>query len=225
MAQNKLIRNRNYILALIFVLGHLFSVYAQPIQPVRIHYGGGGDWYGNKTTWLNILHRVRSDLGLDTAEKETAARILDADFIRYPIAYIAGHGNIVFSDEEASALRLYLESGGFLYADDDYGMDKSFRREMKKVFPELNFVELPFSHPIYHIYYQFNQGLPKIHEHAGGPPKGLGLIYQGRLVCFYSFNTEISDGCEDAQIHNDPEDVRKAALKMAVNILLYAVLN
>lgn len=227
MAKNRFSRLINHILTLIFIFGALypFAVYAQPLQPVRIHYSGGGDWYGNKTTWINILHRVHSELGLDTAERETAARILDADFIRYPIAYIAGHGNIVFSDEEASALRLYLESGGFLYADDDYGMDKSFRREMKKVFPELNFVELPFSHPIYHIYYQFKQGLPKIHEHAGGPPKGLGLIYQGRLVCFYSFNTDISDGCEDAQIHNDPPDVRQSALKMAVNILLYAVLN
>ena len=227
MVKDKLIHLKNCIIALFFILEFLCSVeiYAQPVQPVRIHYSGGGDWYGNKTTWINILRRIHRDLGMDTAERETAARILDPDFIRYPIAYIAGHGNIVFSDEEASALRRYLESGGFLYADDDYGMDKSFRREMKKVFPELNFVELPFSHPIYHIYYRFNQGLPKIHEHAGGPPKGLGLIYQGRLVCFYSFNTDISDGCEDAQIHNDPPAVRESALKMAVNILLYAVLN
>ncbi|HGY56635.1 MAG TPA: DUF4159 domain-containing protein [Caldithrix abyssi] len=198
---------------------------AQPLQPVRIHYGGGGDWYGNKTTWMNILNKARNDLGLQTTKRETAAKILDADFVQYPMAYIAGHGNIVFSEEEAAALRLYLESGGFLWADDDYGMDKSFRREMKKVFPELNFVELPFSHPIYHVYYQFNNGLPKVHEHAGGPPKGLGLIFEGRLVCFYSFNTDISDGCEDAQIHNDPPEVRRSALKMAVNILLYALLN
>lgn len=227
MVNIRFLRHGKIILFFIFYFYPLFSVsvYAQPLQPVRIHYGGGGDWYGNKTTWINILRKVRSDLGMDTAERETVARILDADFIRYPIAYIAGHGNIVFTDEEASALRKYLESGGFLYADDDYGMDKSFRREMKKVFPELNFVELPFSHPIYHIYYSFNQGLPKIHEHAGGPPKGFGLIYRGRLVCFYSYNTDISDGCEDAQIHNDPPEVRQSALKMAVNILLYAVLN
>lgn len=202
-----------------------FPVFAQPIVPVRIHYSGGGDWYGNKTTWLNILAKARRDVGLNCGKREVAHRILDAEFKQYPIAYIAGHGNIHFSAEEAAALRRYLISGGFLFADDDYGMDVSFRREMKKVFPELNFVELPFSHPIYHVFYQFKNGLPKVHKHAGGPPHGLALIYQGRVVCFYSFNTDISDGCEDPEIHHDPEPVRQQALRMAVNILLYALLN
>ena len=116
-------------------------------------------------------------------------------------------------------------NGGFLIADDDYGMDLSFRREMKKVFPELNFVELPFSHPIYHFYYEFDQGLPKIHEHDGGAPKGYGLIFEERLVCFYSFNTDLSDGCENPEIHNDPSEKHEQALKMMVNIILYAMLN
>jgi hypothetical protein len=198
---------------------------AQNIVPVRIKYGGGGDWYGNKTTWINILGRVRQELKLDVGKQEAAHRINDAEFRQYPIAYIAGHGNIVFSDEEVQALRSYLVHGGFLFADDDFGMDLSFRREMKKVFPELNFVELPFSHPIYHVYYKFEQGLPKIHEHAGGPPQGLGLIYEDRLVCFYSFNTDISDGCEDPEIHNVPPDIRELAIRMAVNIFLFALLN
>jgi len=210
-------------LLLFFVL--ISSVLSQDLTPVRIHYSGGGDWYGNKTTWMNILHRAQSELELSLARREVAHRILDPEFSQYPLAYISGHGNIFFSDTEASALRRYLVSGGFLFADDDYGMDPSFRREMKKVFPELKFVEIPFSHPIYHIYYSFNSGLPKIHEHAGGPPKGLALFYHDRMVCFYSFNTDISDGCEDAGIHDDPPQVRERALRMAVNILFYTMMN
>ena len=210
---------------LLFLIISLHGLYAQKIIPVRIHYGGGGDWYGNKTTWRNILSIVKKEFSINVGERETAHKISDPEFNLYPIAYIAGHGNIRFTNEEAAILRRYLSSGGFLFADDDYGMDVSFRREMKKVFPELNFVELPFSHPIYHIYYEFKHGLPKVHEHAGGPPHGYGLILDGRLVCFYSFNTDISDGCEDPEIHNDPQPVRIQALKMAVNIFLYALLN
>ncbi|NOX87442.1 MAG: DUF4159 domain-containing protein [Calditrichaeota bacterium] len=210
---------------LVLIIASIQILFAQSIVPVRIHYDGGGDWYGNKTTWRNILNKVRQEFQLDVGEREVAYRITDPEFLKYPIAYIAGHGNIHFSDQEVKALRRYLVSGGFLFADDDYGMDASFRREMKKVFPELNFVELPFSHPIYHVYYQFDRGLPKVHEHAGGPPKGFGLIYEGRLVCFYSWNTDISDGCEDPEIHGDPPDIRAQALKMAVNIFIYALLN
>ena len=191
---------------------------------VRIKYDGGGDWYGNKTTFINLLKKISNELNIKTAYKEVSAEITDENFFNYPIAYIAGHGNIKFTDDEVKRLRNYLVSGGFLFADDDYGMDISFRREMKKVFPELNFVELPFSHLIYHLYYEFPDGLPKIHEHAGGPPRGLGLFYRDRLVVFYSMNTDISDGCEDANIHNDPIEKRESALKMGVNILLYALL-
>jgi len=221
-------RNRynSIIVSIVCLTGIWFSgVFAQPVSVVRIHYGGGGDWYGNKTTWKNILARFTREIGSETQPREVAYRISDPEFKKYPIAYLAGHGNISFTDAEASELRRYLESGGFLFADDDYGIDVSFRREMKKVFPELNFVELPFAHPIYHTYYQFDRGLPKIHEHDGGAPKGFGLIYKERLVCFYSWNTDISDGCEDADIHNDPPDVREQAMRMAVNILLYALLN
>ena len=204
----------------------LFStLYSQEVTPVRIHYSGGGDWYGNKTSWINILHKAKSELNLQVAKQEKSIKILDPEFFSHPFSYIAGHGNISFSDKESDALRRYLISGGFLLADDDYGMDKSFRKQMKKVFPELNFVELPFSHPIYHAVYNFNNGLPKIHEHDGGPAKGLGLIYDNRLVCFYSLNTDILDGCEDEGIHDDPLEIREQALKMAVNILIYAIMN
>lgn len=198
---------------------------ASNISVVRIHYDGGGDWYGNKTTWINIFEKARREAGLQTAVREQAHKILDSEFKQFPMAYIAGHGNIRFSQAEAAALRRYLISGGFLFADDDYGMDRSFRREMKKVFPELKFVELPFSHPIYHSYYSFKNGLPKVHEHAGGPAQGLGLIYEGRLICFYSFNTDISDGCENPEIHKDPPEIREQALRMGVNILIFALLN
>lgn len=217
---SKIMKQTTLVLSLLAV--HL---YGQAITPVRIHYSGGGDWYGNKTTWKNILEQAARDLNIETSSRETAYRITDAEFEQYPISYIAGHGNVTFSDLEAQSLRRYLLAGGFLFADDDFGMDVSFRREMKKVFPELNFVELPFSHPIYHVLYQFEQGLPKVHEHAGGAPKGLGLIYENRLVCFYSLNADISDGCEDVEIHNDPPAIRQQALNMAVNILLYALLN
>ncbi len=191
---------------------------------VRIKYDGGGDWYGNKTTFTNLLKYMTDELGLRTSPKEVTAAIMDENFFNYPTAYIAGHGNIKFNEEEANRLRNYLVSGGFLFADDDYGMDKSFRREMAKVFPELKFVELPFRHPIYNIYFDFPNGLPKIHEHDGGPPRGYGLIYEGRLVVFYTTNTDISDGCEDAEIHGDPPDKREAALKMGLNILLYSLI-
>ena len=191
---------------------------------VRIKYDGGGDWYGNKTSLRNLLKFISEELMIPADIKEQTASIMDETFFNYPLAYIAGHGNIKFSQDEADRLRTYLTSGGFLFADDDYGMDIYFRREMKKVFPELKFVELPFSHPIYNIYFNFPNGLPKIHEHAGGPPQGLGLIYEGRLVVFYSFNTDISDGCEDPEVHNDPPEKHEAALKMGLNILLYSLL-
>ncbi len=195
------------------------------LSVVRIKYAGGGDWYGNKTTFINLFDKIKRETGIQTPVREETAEILDETFFNFPISYIAGHGNIKFNENEVNRLRKYLTSGGFLFADDDYGMDISFRREMKKVFPELKFVELPFSHPIYNIYYPFPEGLPKIHEHDGGPPAGFGLFYQGRLVVFYVFNTDISDGCEDAGIHGDPPEKREAALRMGVNILIYAMLN
>lgn len=196
-----------------------------PVQVVRIKYDGGGDWYGNRTTFPNLFKFIRTHTNVETTEREIALGILDKEFFRHPIAYIAGHGNIKFSDAEAQRLREYLISGGFLWADDDFGMDKYFRREMKKVFPESEWQEIPFSHPIFRINFRFPNGLPKIHKHAGGPPKGLGLFYHGRMVSFYSLNTDISDGCENPDIHNDPEEIRQQALRMGTNIILWALLQ
>ncbi len=200
--------------------------YAQETVTVaRIKYGGGGDWYGNRTTFVNLFRFIRDNFAINTTEREVTVDILSEDFFKYPLAYIAGHGNIKFTPEEVVRLRKYLTSGGFLWADDDYGMDKSFRREMKKVFPELDWVELPFSHSIFHTAFDFPNGLPKIHKHDGGPPHGLGLFYEGRLVVFYSLNTDISDGCEDPDIHNDPPEIRENALKMGTNILIWALIH
>ncbi len=196
-----------------------------PVTVARINYRGGGDWYGNRTTFSNLFEFMRSNTNVTVSEREVTVEITSHDFFKYPIAYIAGHGNIKFSDEEVSQLRKYLTRGGFLWADDDYGMDFSFRREMKRVFPELDWVEIPFSHAIYQVRFPFPNGLPKIHKHDGGPPKGLGLFYQGRLVAFYSWNTDISDGCEDPDIHDDPQELRQDALKMGTNILLWALIH
>lgn len=195
------------------------------ITITRIKYRGGGDWYGNRTTFINLFQHMRQNTNVKTSEREVTMEIADRNFFRYPIAYIAGHGNIKFSEEEVVRLRKYLTSGGFLWADDDYGMDFSFRREMKRVFPELDWIELPFSHPIYHIFYQFPNGLPKIHKHDGGPPGGFALFYEGRMVAFYSWNTDISDGCEDPDVHGDPAELRESALQMGTNIILWALTN
>lgn len=218
-----MLRFIRFILPLILLTSVLSA--QMPFTAVRIKYDGGGDWYGNRTTFVNLFRFIQQNTNVQTAEKEIALRITDKDFFRYPFAYIAGHGNIKLSDEEISRLRQYLAEGGFLWADDDFGMDPSFRREMKKVFPDLDWVELPFSHHIYQVLYQFPNGLPKVHKHAGGPPQGFGLFYEGRMVAFYSFNTDISDGCEDADIHNNPPEVRRAALQMGTNIILWALLN
>lgn len=212
----------------IFLAGFILSlpIFSQtPVTVVRIKYDGGGDWYGNRTTFVNIFNFMGQNTNVSATDKEVALSILDKDFFKFPLAYIAGHGNIKFSDPEVSRLREYLINGGFLWADDDYGMDPHFRREMKKVFPQSEWIELPFSHAIYHTYYPFPNGLPKIHKHAGGPPRGFGLFYEGRMVAFYSFNTDISDGCEDPEIHNDPPEIRRAALQMGTNILLWALLH
>ena len=150
-------------------------------------------------------------------------RLKSPELFRHPYLYLNGHGNIIFDEEEAIRLRKYLSEGGFLHADDNYGMDAGFRREMKKVFPDKEFVEIPFDFPIYHSVFDFPDGLPKVHEHDGGPPKGLGIFVDGRLVVFYSLNTDLGDGWEDPQVHKDPEPIRESALRMGVNIFFYAL--
>ena len=190
----------------------------------RIKYGGGGDWYGNKTALNNLLRYLKDQTNIIADNSETYVEPSDIKLFDYPFLYMAGHGNVKFSAADVRNLRTHLTHGGFLWCDDDYGIDKFFRREMKKVFPELDFVAIPFSHPVYHVLYEFPGGLPKIHEHEGGPPEAYGLFWEGRLVCFYSKNTDLSDGLEGPDVF--PEDgIEKhtQALKMATNIVMYAL--
>jgi hypothetical protein len=196
---------------------------AEELTIARLKYRGGGDWYTDPTSLPNLLREVETTLGVKAAREEARISIMDDGLFNYPFLYMSGHGAVEFSDEEAARLRLYLTSGGFLWADDCYGMDETFRKEIRKVLPDAELVELPFSHEIYHLGYQFPQGLPKVHEHAGGAPRGYGIIHEGRLVVFYTFNTDIGDGLEDVDVHRDPPQNRQAALKIATNIVAYAL--
>lgn len=205
---------------LLFLLCTAFSPPALKIA--KLKYGGGGDWYANKTSLPNLISFANQSLGISIASDEDIVEVGSSELFNYPFVHLTGHGNILFSSQEASNLRSYLEAGGFLHADDNYGLDKFFRKEMKKVFPELDFVELPFSHPIYRQKFSFDKGLPKVHEHDGKPAQGLGLIYKGRLVCFYTYESDLGNGWEDAEVHHDPEQIRQKALQMGVNILQYA---
>ena len=189
----------------------------------RVKYGGGGDWYSDPSSLPNLLKFIRENTNIGTDKKEVVVKPDDENLFSHPYIYITGHGNIRFTDSEIRNLRSYLLGGGFLHADDNYGMDKSFRREMKRVFPDKEFVEIPFSHRIYSCLFSFQNGLPKIHKHDGGPPRGYALFNEGRMICFYSFDTDLGDGWEDREVHNDPEEKRVEALKMGTNIVFWAL--
>lgn len=193
-----------------------------PLTIARLQYEPG-DWYANPTSLPNLLTFVRDEVGLPTADREAIVRATDPELDRYPLLYLTGHGEIRLTDEEVDALRAYLTTGGMLHADDNFGIDPSLRREIARIFPDESLVELPPQHPIFGTRFRLAEGLPKIHEHAGGPPKGYGVFYDGRLVVFYSFNTDLGDGWEDAEVHGDSADLRRAALEMGANIFVYAL--
>jgi hypothetical protein len=195
------------------------------VKIAKLKYNGGGDWYANKTALPNLIKFCNQELGTNLALEEDIVEVGSRDLFLYPYVYMTGHGNVVFSEAEAGNLRKYLLGGGFLHIDDNYGLDKFIRIELKKVFPELELVELPFNHPIYHQKFDFPQGLPKIHEHDGKPAQGYGLIYEGRLIAFYSFECDLGNGWEDARIHNDPEEKRQQALRMGSNLISYCFTN
>lgn len=197
-------------------LGH-----SQKIIIAKAKYNGGGDWYANKTALPNLIAFCNNNLHTNLETQDETVYVGSPDIFLYPYIYLTGHGNVLFNNSEAKNLRNYLISGGFLHIDDNYGLDQHIRREMKKVFPELSFVELPFSHPIYHQKFNFSEGLPKVHEHDNKPPKGYGLIYKGKLICFYSYESDLGNGWEDQSIYNDPEHIRTEALKMGANIISY----
>ena len=220
---------RNIILAsVLLLLVYPTSIQAQDahtIQIARIKYGGGGDWYSDDQSLIELLRFVTSNTLLDVAPREEVVELSSDKVFTFPYLYLTGHGNVRLSDREAERLRRYLEGGGFLHIDDNYGLDRHIRREMKQVFPEQEFVELPFTHPIFKSHYTFTQGLPKVHEHDGKPPQGFGLFVGDRLAVFYSYESDLGDGWEPQAVHNVPPEKRQAALRMGVNILTYAMMH
>ena len=213
---------RIILLSILCLTSMAFKSDKPTLQLALLKYNGGGDWYANPTALPNLADFCNKEMNTNFEKEYATVEVGSVELFNYPFLHMTGHGNVVFSDSEAENLRLYLLSGGFLHIDDNYGMDPYVRTAMKKVFPELDFVELPFEHEIYHQTYQFNKGLPKIHEHDGKSPQGFGLIYEGRLVCFYSFESDLGDGWEDPSVHKDLPEVRRKALEMGANLVRYA---
>jgi hypothetical protein len=223
LLKNNVLNVKLSVCLLVFFLISFNNIKAQQIAILK--YNGGGDWYANPTALPNLV--AFSNATINTAIK-TAIETVEVgsiDIFNYPIVFMTGHGNVLFSDDDAENLRNYLIAGGFLHISDNYGLDKYIRTEIKKIFPTLEFQEIPYNHPIFHQSFDFENGVPKIHEHNNKSPQGFGLFYDGRLVCFYDFEADLSDGWEDEEVHNDPFEIREKALKMGANIIEYAFKN
>jgi len=201
-----------------------FPVFAQ-LKIAKLKYQGGGDWYANKTALPNLIAFCNRELNMNLAPQEEIVDASSSDIFLYPYVYMTGHGNVVFSQSEAENLRKYVLGGGFLHIDDNYGMDKFIRIELKKIFPQAELTVVPFDHPVYKQKYTFTNGLPKIHEHDGKPAQGLGIFIEGRLVIYYSYESDLGNGWEDQRIHNDPEAKRLEAFKMGANLIAYCMTN
>ncbi|MGB5361945.1 MAG: DUF4159 domain-containing protein [Aureibaculum sp.] len=207
---------------LLFFVLLSFSLSAQQVAILK--YNGGGDWYANPTAVPNLIKFCNTSINTSIDEKPETVEPRSTDIFNYPVLFMTGHGNVFFTDSDAENLNKYLTSGGFLHISDNYGLDNYIRKELKKVFPTLELQEIPYNHPIYHQTYNF-ESLPKIHEHDGKPPQGFGIFHEGRLVCFYDYESDLSDGWEDEIVHNNPLTVREKALKMGANIIEYAFKN
>lgn len=205
---------------ILFLLSQ-FALQAQDFQIALMKYRGGGDWYANPTSLPNLVKFANNQLGTSISTEIATVEPGDVSLFNYPFVHLTGHGNIIFNNEEAQNLRNYLISGGFLHIDDNYGLDQFIRPQMKKVFPELEFVALPASHPIFHQKFDFSGGVPKIHEHDNEPAQAFGLFFEGRLICLYTYESDLGDGWEDQRVHNDSEAARQKALKMGANMLQY----
>ena len=189
----------------------------------RLQYDGGGDWYANPSSLPNLLEAIAARTTLPVERTEARVTLMDDRLWDYPFLHMTGHGNVALSDAEVQRLREYLVRGGFLHADDNYGLDESFRREISKVFPDRPLVDVPLSHPIYHVVYDFPKGLPKIHEHDGKPARGFGIFLGDRLAVYYSYSSDLGNGWEDTSVYHDPPELHEAALRMGVNLFVYAV--
>jgi len=204
----------------VFIFIHSVS-FTQNFQIATLKYRGGGDWYSNPTALPNLVEFTNREIGTSISTNIATVEVGSQSLFNYPFIYMTGHGNVVFSAQEAQNLRNYLIGGGFLHVDDNYGLDPYFRREIAKVFPEYELVELPYSYPIYHQKFSFPEGPPKIHEHDGKPPQGFGIFHEGRLVLYYTYEIDLGNGWEDQIVHGNPEEVRLKALRMGANILQY----
>lgn len=189
----------------------------------RLQYEGGGDWYANPSSIPNLLRAIRERTTLKVADRERVVTLASEQLWSEPYLYMTGHGNVHFSESDLERLRAWLNQGGFLHVDDNYGMDQSIRRELARLLPDRELVDVPVEHPIYHLVYDFPKGIPKVHEHDGKPAQGLGLFIDGRLAVYYSYETDLGDGWEDPEVHDDPPDKRESALRMGVNLFAYAV--
>ena len=215
---------KNILLLITVVIASSFQT-DYSIKIAKLKYDGGGDWYGNRTALPNLAKFCNENLKTSINPQDEVVEAASAEIFNYPYVYMTGHGNVLFNAKDAANMRKYLLAGGFLHIDDNYGLDKYIRPEMKKIFPELDFVELPFNHPIYNQRYNFPKGLPKIHEHDGKPAQGFGLIYKSRLVCLYDYECDLGNGWEDAGIYDDSQEKRTQALQMGANILQYCFGN
>jgi hypothetical protein len=214
--------------ALPLVLGTMLLAGAAPSSaPVmtigRLPYDGGGDWYANPSSLPNLLTAIRTRTGLHVGAEEKVVTLAEDELWNVPYIYMTGHGNVRWSDRDLATLRRYLLQGGFLHADDNYGMDASIRRELGRLFPDIPLVEVPLDHPIYHVVFDFPKGIPKIHQHDGKPAQGFGIFLDGRLAVYYSYQSDLGDGWEDFEVHRDPPEKHEAALRMGVNLFAYAV--
>jgi hypothetical protein len=212
---------RIYRIVIVLLLMVAKDAVAQNYQIATLKYRGGGDWYSNPTALPNLVEFANREIGTSISTNIATVEVGSQNLFNYPFVYMTGHGNVVFSAQEAQNLRNYLIGGGFLHVDDNYGLDPFFRREIAKVFPEYELVELPYSYPIYHQKFSFPDGPPKIHEHDGKPPQGFGIFHEGRLVLYYTYETDLGNGWEDQIVHGNPEEVRLKALRMGANILQY----
>lgn len=209
-------------LIIAFALFSFKGAEEETLKLALLKYNGGGDWYSNPTALPNLAKFCNDKLGTNFDIEYETVEVANADLFNYPFVHMTGHGNVVFSDSEAENMRMYLLAGGFIHIDDNYGMDPFVRTAMKKVFPELEFVEIPFDHPIYKQKFTFTNGLPKIHKHDDKAPQGFGLIHEGRMVCYYTYECDLGDGWEDPEVHKDPPEVRRKALEMGANIVQFA---
>ncbi|MFT4734692.1 MAG: hypothetical protein ACJAXX_000861 [Roseivirga sp.] len=214
--------NRFIYLIIFTCCSLLLLAQGDQLKIAKLKYNGGGDWYANKTALPNLAAFCNENLKTNISVLDAVVEVGNPSLFDYSFVYLTGHGNLVFSNQEAENLRNYLTAGGFLHIDDNYGLDQFIRLELKKVFPELAMVEIPFDHPVYHQKFDFDKGIPKIHQHDGKPAQAFGLFYEGRLVCFYSYESDLGNGWEDQRIHNDPAFVRLKALQMGANLISYA---